>query len=570
MASNSTTSNYTQRIDVTFPVAGKDNDSQGFRTNFSNIQNALYSADADIQNLFRSSVLNTTSTNFHSNIISNAIFQNCSDKIYDVSADAQSGTINIDVSLGGYQKYKLSAGTTTFTTINWPTTSVGAIILCLIPDSPGSVIATFNPSLTAIGETTAFPETLLSTSFYKIWSDNGGDTVYITKLGNSITTVATATVVNALQTLKIGSNTYTTGTGFSTVVAGGGYYADMAFLPNRVPASITIASSNQPTNSSIFTVAENKGIYVGATTRLLNSSTQFTVTAVSGTNVTVTPAADLTYIPSYPYSVTFTNLKFTGSYLATYNSTTPSSLVGALGDYKGQINASSTTLYVSYDDYNTGNIYFKVSADSVVRELVTGTTVSTATTLTDSSKIIANTGWVQNVVATAVYGGLEGALPPGIITLWYGSIADVPDGWALCDGGIYNGYVTPDLRNKFVIGAHSDNGLSTATTTVTGSQTFTGGSAHSTLIEHTHAAASVVSDPGHIHLSQYDGRTPSGIDYAGSGSEIGGMGAGYTYPTSSTATGITVTTALLNAGSTDGTNQNLPPYYALAYIMKVV
>ena len=40
-------------------------------------------------------------------------------------------------------------------------------------------------------------------------------------------------------------------------------------------------------------------------------------------------------------------------------------------------------------------------------------------------------------------------LPKGIITLWYGSTASIPNGWALCNGD--NG--TPDLRNKFLVGA---------------------------------------------------------------------------------------------------------------------
>ena len=37
----------------------------------------------------------------------------------------------------------------------------------------------------------------------------------------------------------------------------------------------------------------------------------------------------------------------------------------------------------------------------------------------------------------------------GMIKIWFGSIATIPDGWRLCDG--ING--TPDLRHRFVIGA---------------------------------------------------------------------------------------------------------------------
>ena len=41
------------------------------------------------------------------------------------------------------------------------------------------------------------------------------------------------------------------------------------------------------------------------------------------------------------------------------------------------------------------------------------------------------------------------ALPTGIISLWYGSIASIPSGWSLCDGS----GSTPDLRDRFVVGA---------------------------------------------------------------------------------------------------------------------
>jgi hypothetical protein len=40
---------------------------------------------------------------------------------------------------------------------------------------------------------------------------------------------------------------------------------------------------------------------------------------------------------------------------------------------------------------------------------------------------------------------------PGQIMLWYGILSDVPSGWHICDGKLN----TPDLRNRFVIGAGS-------------------------------------------------------------------------------------------------------------------
>jgi hypothetical protein len=75
-------------------------------------------------------------------------------------------------------------------------------------------------------------------------------------------------------------------------------------------------------------------------------------------------------------------------------------------------------------------------------------------------------------------------IPTGVISLWYGSIGSVPTGWYLCDGA--NG--TPDLRDKFVVGAGS-----------TYSVAATGGSTDAIVVTHNHTATSVVTDPGHLH-----------------------------------------------------------------------
>ncbi len=40
---------------------------------------------------------------------------------------------------------------------------------------------------------------------------------------------------------------------------------------------------------------------------------------------------------------------------------------------------------------------------------------------------------------------------PGMIMLWYGSVATIPSGWHLCDGTMG----TPDLRDLWVVGAGS-------------------------------------------------------------------------------------------------------------------
>jgi hypothetical protein len=130
----------------------------------------------------------------------------------------------------------------------------------------------------------------------------------------------------------------------------------------------------------------------------------------------------------------------------------------------------------------------------------------------------------------------------GMIIIWSGSLGSVPAGWVLCDGT----NATPDLRNRFVIAAGSTYAVGA-----------TGGSADAIVVTHTHTAT--VTDPQHTH---------------GNNTNALGAGASFQAPGGGTAspgqlplasTGITVTNA---TAGVSGTNANLPPYYALAYIMK--
>lgn len=138
-------------------------------------------------------------------------------------------------------------------------------------------------------------------------------------------------------------------------------------------------------------------------------------------------------------------------------------------------------------------------------------------------------------------------MPAGTIVLWSGSIGSIPSGWVLCNGS--NG--TPDLRNRFLVGAGSTYAVDA-----------TGGSADAIVVSHTHTATSAVTDPGHAHTIGAQ-TTASG----GGGGNILNSPISLNVATNSATTGITVATTINSAGNS-GTNANLPPYYALCYIMK--
>jgi hypothetical protein len=166
----------------------------------------------------------------------------------------------------------------------------------------------------------------------------------------------------------------------------------------------------------------------------------------------------------------------------------------------------------------------------------TGTPLAPTASAGTSTTQIASTAFVTTAVAAA--------FPSGGIIIWSGSSASIPSGWVLCNGS----NSTPDLRDKFVVGAGSTYAVGA-----------TGGSANAIVVSHTHTAT--VTDPGHLHT--YLENTSS--EYIGTGVLRTDVFNDQSRNTGTSTTGITV------ANSTEGssgTNANLPPYYALCYIMK--
>ena len=110
-------------------------------------------------------------------------------------------------------------------------------------------------------------------------------------------------------------------------------------------------------------------------------------------------------------------------------------------------------------------------------------------------------------------------LPTGLILLWYGAIGNIPAGWTLCDGTAG----TPDLRDKFLVGAGNTYAVGA-----------TGGS-----VNHNHTFTS----DGHFHTLTAGVDVPAGAVLSDD------------------------TNVKTDSGTTDN-GSSLPPYHALAYIMK--
>jgi hypothetical protein len=199
-----------------------------------------------------------------------------------------------------------------------------------------------------------------------------------------------------------------------------------------------------------------------------------------------------------------------------------------------------------------------------IGETLTIGSVATAAANNTSAVVVSAAGLIQKIDAAPV--------PKGGIIMWSGTIATKPAGWHLCDGT--NG--TPNLTNKFVIGANADD-AGVAKTTVTGSASQTGGTKDAVVVSHTHTGTAT-SSGSHSHLLTVDAArvTMTSQNTIAKGHSTNGN-LGYTLegtnsaPTlgkSSTAEAHSHSLSIDSATEgVSGTNQNLPPFYALAYIM---
>ena len=204
-----------------------------------------------------------------------------------------------------------------------------------------------------------------------------------------------------------------------------------------------------------------------------------------------------------------------------------------------------------------------------------------------SGQVLTSQGSGSAAAWTTVIG-----VPSGIIAVWSGSEGSIPSGWYLCNGS--NG--TPDLRNRFIVGAGSGSNYSVGNTggsdTVTLSTSQIPAHSHTTN-NHSHNASvsdpghghSVsVSDPGHSHNTSvtgaklFPGYGGAHVPYGGAGGYPGthfnmsNANTGISANASNANTSISVSTGNANPSTNNtgggGSHENRPPYYALCYIMK--
>ena len=214
-------------------------------------------------------------------------------------------------------------------------------------------------------------------------------------------------------------------------------------------------------------------------------------------------------------------------------------------------------------------------------ENITSTGTITITVGSNSIATISQSEGIKSFINNTTYY----MVPRGAIIMWSGTIETIPSGWALCNGT--DG--TPDLRGSFVIGA----GGAYNPLTAGGSAThFHNQPSHNHTLAHTHSI-SVVDHSHTINISHNHGYStttggPNESSHADGNGTYGILtSATHTHALSGTTGDSSVSnvatsnsspggsTGNPSVGNTGNANPNtdnttiLPPYFALAYIMKL-
>ena len=189
-------------------------------------------------------------------------------------------------------------------------------------------------------------------------------------------------------------------------------------------------------------------------------------------------------------------------------------------------------------------------------------TIATGTANNTSALVATSTGLVQKIAAAPV--------PVGGIIMWSGAIGSIPSGWALCDGS--NG--TPNLEDRFVVGAGNTYAVDS-----------TGGSADAVVVSHNHGGyalsggshnhtykdtmfveeASSLSETGYI--DNIDLITTSAAN-RNNQTDTNGSGV-HSYSIDRSTNSVSPHQHTISSDGESGINKNLPPYYALAFIMYI-
>jgi hypothetical protein len=377
-------------VSTTFPVAGQDNNSQGFRDNFAAIASNFTHAASEITALQTVSILtadlatqvNTVVNNLQGSTLSNGLYQLMSGTFY--SATGVSGSVSIDLSQGAVQQYILGGNTTfnfalTGSSTGWPNYTGVSVYSRAVILLQSNTLGVWTPTFTTTGGTVSF-----DTNFPLI---PGTAQQGVSVGGESVSSIAVGTK----------------GSGYQSLVS-------ISFSGGSPITNYTL-----PTASATYTV-----VGASASSNIYNSSTgvttPLTVTATSGTGLSL-GTATLTFAAQRfrPYEIGNTIIvsgvspsAYNGVYTVTACDTTTVSYTSSASG--SMVSAGTITAGVPGNGYAVGDIVV-MNSNPDVQLIVSAIATSFSGTVTANSNTITNVTNFTNIANGLTVTAATGTIP---------------------------------------------------------------------------------------------------------------------------------------------------------------
>lgn len=256
-------------IDTAYPVAGQDNSTQGFRTNFTNIKQNFQYAEDEINALQNTVAVTSGANNFNDNVLYAAKFQDVA--FVKITNSSASGSVILNFASGSYYSL-VTAGSVSATFTNWPTapsSSVGymrlqievtntAHTLTIAADNSGGGAALINASqLRGYVATNAYSGviTFPAVGYYdfEFACSDGGAEVTVTQISHTAFNATAEDLANAgAASLAVNTSYFaTTGAETATLAAGvQGQIKVFAMTANGGDMVITVTNAGWKTSGT--------------------------------------------------------------------------------------------------------------------------------------------------------------------------------------------------------------------------------------------------------------------------------------------------------------------------------
>lgn len=190
MSSTSTT--YINSINTNYPVPGVDNDTQGFRDNYTNIKSALSTLAGEVGGLQLNGVVTDDTSDFsYEGILYRPVIDSYGVKLTNVTPSSPLSTDEtLDAASGNYQQVSVS-GTLNLDVTNWADNDsdnvMSQVLLEIYNGSGTTATVNFSNTLGTLKKDVSLPISVASsgTVFVELWTPNAGTTVFLRKIGGS-------------------------------------------------------------------------------------------------------------------------------------------------------------------------------------------------------------------------------------------------------------------------------------------------------------------------------------------------------------------------------------------------